>query len=149
MGRAAHRFLAAGGDDLGIAREDLLHAERHGAKPRAAQLVDAPGGGFLGNAGVDGGLAGRVLALSGSEDLAEDHVVHLGTLDLGTLQRGLQGNGAQIGGRNAGQRPVEGTNRRARRRYDDNPISSAGHECLLDDFGLSLCVLYHPLCNAT
>ena len=42
--RLAHAFLAAGDDDVGIAVADRLIAERHGAQPRAAQLVDPVGG---------------------------------------------------------------------------------------------------------
>ena len=131
MRRAAHRFLAAGGDDLGIARHDLLHAQRHGAEAGAAELVDAPGRAFLGDAGMDGGLAGGVLALAGGEDLAEDHLLHFGGLDLGAFHGGLQGDGAQEGGRHARQRAVEGPYRRARRRDDDNPISRPGHDASL------------------
>ena len=41
--RLAHRFLAAGDHDLGIAVEDRLVAERDRAQARAAELVDAPG----------------------------------------------------------------------------------------------------------
>ena len=51
--RQRHRFLAAGGDDLGIAIGDLLQAERHRAQARAAELVDAPGRAFDRDAGVD------------------------------------------------------------------------------------------------
>ena len=72
-----HGFLAAGHDDGGVAVGDLLHADGDGAKPRAAELVEAPGGLFLRNAGGHRGLPGRVLALAGGEDLAEDDLVHL------------------------------------------------------------------------
>ena len=51
---------------------------RDGAQARAAELVEAPGGLLLRDAGRHGGLPGRVLALAGREDLAEDDLVHLG-----------------------------------------------------------------------
>ena len=85
--RHRHRFLAARDDDRGVAIGDLLHAERDGAQARAAELVEAPGGGFLRDAGLHGGLAGRVLALAGGQDLAEDDLVDLAAVDLGALQR--------------------------------------------------------------
>ena len=83
-GAMRHRFLAAGGDDLGIAIGDLLQAERHRAQAGAAQLVDAPGRALDGNAGVDRSLAGRVLALARGQDLAEDDLIDFLRLDLGT-----------------------------------------------------------------
>jgi hypothetical protein len=60
--RLAHRLLAAGSDDRGIAGSDLLHAERHGPQAGAAQLVHAPGRALHRDARLDRGLAGRVLA---------------------------------------------------------------------------------------
>ena len=63
---------------VGVAVGDLLHAERDGAQARAADLVEAPGGRLLRHAGVDRGLAGRVLALAGGQHLAEDDLVDLG-----------------------------------------------------------------------
>jgi hypothetical protein len=72
MRRLAHRLLAAGHNDRRIAAHDLLIAERHRAKTRAAELIDDPGRCFNRDAGIDGSLAGRVLALGRREDLAED-----------------------------------------------------------------------------
>ena len=50
---------------VGVARLDLLGGERHGAQAGAADLIDAEGGLAVGNAGLDRGLAGGVLALGG------------------------------------------------------------------------------------
>ena len=47
----AHGFLAAGDNDLGIAIENGLVAERNRAQARAAELVDAPGRAFDRDAG--------------------------------------------------------------------------------------------------
>ncbi len=53
------------------------------AEPRAAELVQPPGGRLLRQAGADRRLARRVLALAGGQDLAEDDLVDLVRLDLG------------------------------------------------------------------
>ena len=91
----------------GVSVGDLLHADRDGAKPRAAELVEAPGGLFLRNAGGHRGLPGRVLALAGGEDLAEDDLVDLARIDLGALERGLDGGGAEFVGRRVAEGAVE------------------------------------------
>ena len=74
MRRQRHALLAAGDDDRVVAERDVLGAERDGAQARAADLVDAPGGALLRQAGVDVRLAGRVLALAGGQHLAEDRL---------------------------------------------------------------------------
>src|SRR5215468_6331839 len=81
----AHGFLTASDDDFGIAVEQGLVAERHGAQARAAELVDAPGGAFDGNAGRDRSLAGRVLALGSGQDLAHDDLRDPTGLDCAAL----------------------------------------------------------------
>ena len=53
------------------------------------------------------GLAGRVLALAGGENLAEDDFVDVGGGDLGALQGGLDGGGAEFMGRHSGESSVE------------------------------------------
>ena len=85
--RLAHALLAAGDDDLAVAAADRLIAERHGAQPRAAELVDAVGGLLDRDAGADRRLARRVLALAGGQDLAQDDLGDLARLDAGALQR--------------------------------------------------------------
>ena len=88
--RHAHRFLAAGDHDLAVAVEDRLIAERDRAQAGAAELVDAPGRALDRDAGGDRGLAGRVLALPGGQDLAQDDLGHLRALDAGALERLLR-----------------------------------------------------------
>ena len=116
MRRLRHRFLAAGDDDLGVAVGDLLHADRDGAQARAAELVEAPGGLLLRDAGVHRGLAGRVLALAGGQDLAEDDLVDLARIDLGALERGLDRDRAEFVRRRVAEGAVERADRGARRR---------------------------------
>ena len=69
--RLAHALLAADHHDRGVAVADRLPAEGDGAQARAAELVDAKRGLLDRNAGIDRGLARRVLALTGAQDLAQ------------------------------------------------------------------------------
>ena len=84
--RQRHALLAAGDHDRVVAERDVLGAERHGPQARAADLVDAPGGALLRQAGVDVRLAGRVLALAGGQHLAEDRLRDLLGRDAGALE---------------------------------------------------------------
>ena len=121
MGAERHAFLAAGDDDLGVAAQDVLGAERDRAQTRTADLVDAPGGRFDRQAGLDMRLAGRVLALGRGQHLAEDGFRHFALLDAGTGNDGLEHGRAQLMGRNIGERAVETADGGARRR-DDHDI---------------------------
>ena len=85
MRRLRHAFLAAGDDDLGVAIGDLLHAERHRAQARAADLIEAPGRLFLRNAGLHRRLTGGILALARGQDLSKDDLVDFVWRDLGAL----------------------------------------------------------------
>ncbi len=118
----AHGFLAARDDDVGIAVEDRLVAERDGAQARAAQLVDAPSGALDRNAGADRRLARGVLALPGAQDLAQDDFRDLAAFDAGPLERGLDGDLSEVMGGQRGERPVEGADCCARRRDDDDVV---------------------------
>ena len=120
--RLAHRFLAAGDHDVAVAVEDGLVAERHRPQARAAELVHAPRGALDRNAGGDRGLAGRVLALTGGQDLAHDDLGDPAALDAGALERLLDRDLAQFMGRQAGKRPVERADRRAGRADDDDIV---------------------------
>ncbi len=96
MRRHRHVLLPAGGDDVGVAELDVLGAQRDGAQARAADLVDAPGGAFCGQAGVDMRLAGRVLALAGGQHLAQDRLADLALVDAGPLDERFEDGGAEV-----------------------------------------------------
>ena len=102
---------------VGVAVDDLLEAERDRAQARAAQLVDAPGGLLLRNAGLDRGLAGRVLALAGGEDLAQDDLGDVAGFDAGALERGLDRDRAEFVGGRVGECAVERADRRSASRW--------------------------------
>ncbi len=80
---------------------------RDGAQAGAADLVQAPGGGFLRHAGVDGGLARRVLALAGRQHLAEDHLVDFTGLDASARQHFLDHDAAEVMRWGGGEGAVE------------------------------------------
>ena len=120
MGGHAHGFLAARHHDAAVAIADRLGAQRHGTKARAADHVDAPGGGADGKAGGNGRLAGRVLALGGGEHLTQNHFANIGAIYLGALQRGADGDFAQLVGGHGCKSAAERPYRRTRRRNDDH-----------------------------
>ena len=126
--RHGHGFKTTRHDDIGVTRGDLLHSERNGAQTRSTQLIDAECGFFLRNTGLHGGLTGGVLALSGGKNLAHDHFVNLGGLNIGTGECGGDGSGAKLMRRRIGKRAVECANRSAGS-ADDNDIF--GHKALL------------------
>ena len=107
--RLAHAFLAAGDDDLAVAAADRLIAQRHGAQPGAAQLIDPVGGDLEGDAGRDRGLPRRVLALASGEDLAEDDFGDLGRLDPRTPHRLDDRDLAELVRRQARKPAIEGS----------------------------------------
>ena len=118
-----HAFLTTCNNDLGIARGDLLHAERNGAKAGTAQLVETPGRGFLRNAGRHRGLTCRVLALTGGKDLAKDDFIHFARSHTGAGQRLGNGDRAKLMGGNCAQRAVERADRCAGSAGDDNGLA--------------------------
>ena len=65
-------------------------------------------------------LAGGVLALTGSQDLAHDDFGDFGGVDAGTLQRALDGDRAEIMCGDRPERPVEGADRRTGGGCDDD-----------------------------
>jgi hypothetical protein len=107
MRRLAHALLAADHHDVGVAVADRLPAEGDGAQARAAELVDAERGLLDGNARVDRGLPGRVLALTGGQDLAHDHFVDFFRLHIGALERTGDGGLAQVVGGHLAERAIE------------------------------------------
>ncbi|MCY1213583.1 hypothetical protein D9M72_253720 [compost metagenome] len=110
VGRQAHVFLAAGDDHFGVAATDGLDAQVQGLEAGTAELVQVHGRYRVGQAGEDGGLAGRVLAGAGGEHLAENHFIDLLALEAGLLQQLADHCSAQFMGGNIGQRALEAAN---------------------------------------
>ena len=81
---------------VGGAGLDLLSAERDGAQARAANLVDAPCRSVDRDAGGDGRLPRRVLALTRSQHLAKHHLGDVARLQAGAIQSGFDGDLAKL-----------------------------------------------------
>ena len=124
VGGKAHALLAAGDDDGRVAGLDRLGGEGDGAQARAADLVDAPGGDLLRDAGGHRGLAGGVLALGGGQHLAENDFRDVLRRDPGLRQRRLDGDAAELVGGRGGEGAEEGAYGRALGGGDDD----VGHE---------------------
>ena len=113
MRRLAHALLPAGNHDVAVAVADRLEAQRHRAQAGAAKLVDAEGRFFNRDAGCNGRLAGRVLALRCREDLPHDRLVDFGGGNACALHSFDDRDLAQIMRRDAGKGAVEAAHRRA------------------------------------
>jgi hypothetical protein len=90
--------LTARRDDAGIPEHDMLRPKSHGAQARATDLIDTPGGRFDGQASVDMGLTGRVLALAGAKHLTEDCLGHFGFIYARAIYYGAEDGGTKIMG---------------------------------------------------
>jgi hypothetical protein len=75
---------------------------------------------LLGQAGLQQGLARRVLARTRRQHLAHDHLTDLRRVDVGARQRFLDHDRAQLGGRDLGQRAAELADGGADGRNDDD-----------------------------
>ena len=84
MGGEGHVFLTTGNNDAGIAQLDMLGSQSNSAQARTTDLIDRPGRGFLGEAGVDMGLAGGVLPLCRGQNLTQNGLGNFGFVDTGT-----------------------------------------------------------------
>jgi len=116
----AHALHAAGGDDGAFTGADLLRGQCDGAQARAAHLVDAERRFTIRQPGRPRRLAGRVHALGGRQDLAEDQFVHIVGINLGALECRPQRDRTQIVRRDRAQAAVETADRRPDRRDDDD-----------------------------
>ncbi|OBX38278.1 hypothetical protein A8U91_02673 [Halomonas elongata] len=79
-----------------------------GLEAGAADLVDGHGGHGLGQSGLDGRLAGRILAGAGCQHLTEQDFIHLVGGHACAGENVLDDVGAQVAGGNAGERAAEG-----------------------------------------
>jgi len=76
-----------------------LRGQHHRLQAGAAHFVYGQCTDIFGDTATQSGLAGRVLAQSSLDDIAHDHLVHLGWGNTGSLDGCLYGNAAQLNGR--------------------------------------------------
>ena len=127
MGGLGHRLHAPGDHDLDLAGADQLVGHRDRVDARQAHLVDGDARDGHRDAAGDCGGAGGVLAGTGLDDLAHDHVVDLVARDARLLQGAGDGDAAEVGGRLV----LEPSEQPADRRTGAGDDDGSGHGCLL------------------
>ena len=92
----AHVLGAAADDDIGIAGEDGAASLNDGLHTGAADHAHGVSGNGIGDTGLDGHLAGNVLALGSGQDAAEHQLIHVLRSDICALQSFLDHDGAHV-----------------------------------------------------
>src|SRR3546814_18016804 len=100
-------LLAAGYDACVGTGGDRLGDERHRLHDRAAYMVDLVAWPPLADAGANGRLTRRVLALPGRQHLSHHDLGHLCGFDAGAAQRLADGDGAELVGAELREGTVE------------------------------------------
>jgi hypothetical protein len=113
VGHVGHAFHAAGHHHVVDAEHDALGAEHDGFGARGAHLVDGGADHVVGQAGVQGGLAGGGLAEVGRQHVAHEYFLDFLRVYPGPGQGALDGLRSQLGGRKSGQYPAKAANGRA------------------------------------
>ena len=101
LGAAADHHVGITGQDGAGALDDRLHAG-------AADHAHGVSGNGIGDTGLDGHLAGNVLALGSGQDAAEHNLIHVFGGDIGALEGLLHHHCAHLGGRGVLQGTAEG-----------------------------------------
>ena len=96
-GSGAHVLGAAADDHVSVAGQDGAGTLDDGLHTGAAHHADGISGNGIGDASLDGNLAGHVLAEASGQDAAEHQLIHLLGLHAGAVQSFLNDDGAQIG----------------------------------------------------
>ena len=96
VGAKGHVFLTASGDDVRIAKLNVLCCKRHGAKARATNLVNGPSGRFDWKTRIHMCLTRRVLALTCCQNLTKDRLGNVSGIYAGAFDKALQHRCTQI-----------------------------------------------------
>jgi len=105
IGRLAHGLHPSGHRDTQIAGPDRLIREADRAHSGGAHLVDGLRRHLARDSGLDLGLTGGDLALSGLEHLSVDHRLDLLGIHLGALESRLDRPGAEVRRAEGGEAP--------------------------------------------
>ena len=125
--RIAHRFHAAGDDDIGITGHDGGTAHDRGLHAGTAHLVECGGFNRFGKAGLDARLARRGLALASHQHIAHQHLIDIFAGHTGFFHRGLDRNGTEFIGRQRRQLAEQATHRGARHTDNNDRIINCTH----------------------
>ena len=107
VGGRGHVLGAAGHDDVGITGDNGAGTLNDALHAGAADHAHGVGGDLNGNPGLEGGLAGHVLAQAGGQNAAKHDLIHILGGNIGALERFLDDNGTHLGSRNVLQGPAE------------------------------------------
>jgi hypothetical protein len=105
--RPRHVLHAADEIQVAVAGLDRRRRHRHGGGARNADAVDGDRRHAVGDAGLELGLAGGVLAEPGLDDVAEDDFVELVAGDAGALERLSHHERAELDCRRVGEAALE------------------------------------------
>ena len=95
-GSHVHVLHTASNHDVGIAGLDHLSGHVHAVQAGTANNVHGHSGGLDGQASLQSGLTGNVLAQTGLDNAAHVHMVNLLGLHAGAVQSFLDHDGAQL-----------------------------------------------------
>ena len=84
-----------------------LGSERHRFQSRSANFIDGHGTDFGWQAAVQRGLARRILAQPGRNDIAHNAFIHLLGINFGTLHSFAHRDSAQLRGAQIGERALK------------------------------------------
>ena len=95
MRRLAHRFAAAGEDDIRLAKQNAVGALDDRLEARPAESVHGDGRRLDREARAEADVAREIDGVGrGLENVAEDDVTHGARVDPGTVERGAAGEDA-------------------------------------------------------
>ena len=120
VGSLGHVLHAARHHTAGLAGADGQRGFRHGLEAGTADLVHRPRRDLHGDAGLDGGLPGGVLAQPRLKDVAHDDLFHHPGIRAAPGKGGADGHGPQLDGGDGGERTAETAQRGTGRAYDDH-----------------------------
>ena len=138
IGSVGHGFHSAGDDDGTVSGLHRLRRERDGFQSGAADFVDCHGTCRGRESAEDGGLARRILAESGGDDVAHDALVDLRGIDAGALDGLANRDGAELRRAEIGEAALKFSDGGAAAGDDDNIVKRGHESSSREDFALSL-----------
>mmetsp|Transcript_22059 Transcript_22059/g.43386 ORF Transcript_22059/g.43386 Transcript_22059/m.43386 type:complete len:433 (-) Transcript_22059:141-1439(-) len=129
----AHVLHTTGNNDISKAELHRLGGKHDGLETTATDLVDGHRGHGDTETGGESGLASRVLANAGLENVAHDDLVHSRAVDLGAGKSLADHGGTKSGGTDTAEGTAEVANGGTACRHDDCFLAGHLEDCLLVD----------------